>query len=69
MKNKSHKKQKKSFSESMESVSDYVDLLSQIIAEYFNKKYKIEKKVEDIKNITLKTLFNLKKEFIDIYQD
>jgi hypothetical protein len=48
----------------VDNVADYVDLVSQLIVEYFNQRYKIQKKVEDIKRATLQTLFALKIGFI-----
>ena len=48
----------------VETVSDYVDILSQIIVEYVNQKYKIRQKVEDVKQATLNTLYALKRNFI-----
>lgn len=55
---------KSTIGRSVETVSDYVDILSQMIAEYFNQKYKVKKKVEDIKKATMQTLYNLKREFM-----
>lgn len=49
---------------SLDHVSDFVDLISQFISEYFDQKYKIQKKAEDVKRATLKSLYALKKEFI-----
>jgi hypothetical protein len=64
-KNKVIKKiSKKSLGQSVDTVTDYIDLISQMIAEYFSRRYKIEKKVDDIKKATLNTLFSVKKEFI-----
>ena len=44
--------------------TDYLGLLSHFVADYFNQKYKIKKKVEDIKKGFIQSLFNLKKEFM-----
>ncbi|MBW2967628.1 hypothetical protein KY362_04020 [Candidatus Woesearchaeota archaeon] len=65
----SSKKKIQKFSKStagvaVDTVSDYVDIVSQMIAEYFNQRYKITKKVEEIKNATLNTLFSLKRQFV-----
>ena len=48
----------------VDTVSDYVDILSQMVAEYFNQKYKITKKVAEIKTATLNTLYGVKKQFV-----
>jgi hypothetical protein len=48
----------------VDTVSDYVDLASQLVAEYFNQRYKITKKVEDIKKATIGALYALKIGFI-----
>ncbi|MBW2972115.1 hypothetical protein KY359_03690 [Candidatus Woesearchaeota archaeon] len=48
----------------VETVSDYADILSQIMVEYVNQKYKLKKKVEDMKNATLNTLYALKRGFV-----
>ena len=58
------KESKKSKGKTFDTVNDYIDIVSHMIVEYFNKKYKIEKKVEDIKKATMTTLYSLKKEFI-----
>ncbi len=58
------KASKKTLGKSVDSVADYIDLVSQIIAEYFNRRYKIEKKVEDIKKATFHALYSLKREFV-----
>jgi len=55
---------KKTIGKKVDTVADYIDIVAQMIAEYFNRRYKIEKKVEDIKTATLHALFTLKKEFI-----
>jgi hypothetical protein len=55
---------KGSFGKSVDTVADYVDLASQLIVEYFNQRYKIEKKVEDVKRATLNALYALKAAFI-----
>ena len=61
---KKRKTSKGGFAKSADSVADYIDIISQMIAEYFNRRYKIEKRVDDIKRATIRTLFTLKKEFI-----
>ncbi len=48
----------------VETVSDYVDILSQIVVEYVNQRYKVQQKVEDVKQATLNTLYTLKRNFI-----
>ena len=55
---------KATIGQTVETVSDYVDIMSQLVVEYFNQRYKIEKKVEDVKRATLNTLYALKKQFI-----
>ncbi len=55
---------KKTIGKSADTVADYIDLLSQMITEYLNRRYKIERKVEDIKSATIQTLFLFKREFI-----
>lgn len=54
----------KTIGKKVDTVADYIDILAQMIAEYFNSRYKIEKKVEDIKSATLRGLYSLKREFI-----
>ncbi len=49
---------------SVDTVTDYVDLVSQMIAEYLNQRYKVERKVEDIRKATIQTLFLFKREFV-----
>jgi hypothetical protein len=48
----------------VETVSDYADILSQIMVEYINQKYKVKQKVEDIKKATLNTIYALKRGFV-----
>jgi hypothetical protein len=48
----------------VDTVADYADLVSQFVVEYFNQRYKIKKKVEDVKRATIQALYDLKKEFI-----
>ena len=55
---------KKTIGQSVDTVADYIDLMSQLVAEYFNQRYKIKKKVEDIRKATLRSLYALKKEFM-----
>jgi len=55
---------KKTLGKKVDSVADYVDLAAQMIAEYFNQRYKISKKVEDIKIATINALYALKSNFI-----
>ncbi|MEE9525566.1 MAG: hypothetical protein V3V78_03095 [Candidatus Woesearchaeota archaeon] len=45
-------------------VSDYVDLFSQAVAKYFSQKYKVVKKVEDVKKATIQTALNVKKQIM-----
>mgnify|MGYP006289852813 CR=1 FL=1 len=59
-----NKVSKKTFGKKVDTVADYVDIVSQMIAEYFNRRYKIEQRVEDIRRATLRTLYQLKKEFV-----
>ncbi len=55
---------KKTIGKSIDTFADYIDLISQMIAEYFNRRYKIEKKVDDIKKATFHALYSLKREFL-----
>lgn len=55
---------KSSLGTAVDTVTDYVDLASQFIAEYFNQRYKIQKRVEDVKRATLQALYALKVGFI-----
>ncbi len=55
---------RKTVGKKVDTVADYIDILAQMIAEYFDRRYKIKKKVEDIKNTTLRGLYSLKREFI-----
>jgi len=55
---------KKTIGKSVDNVADYVDILSQMVVEYFSRRYKIEKKVDDIKITILKAMYSLKKEFM-----
>jgi hypothetical protein len=55
---------KKTTGKSVDTVADYIDLISQIIVEYIDTRYKVKKKVEDIKKATLNTLYALKKGFV-----
>ena len=55
---------KKTIGKSADTVADYIDLISQMITEYLNQRYKIERKVEDIKTATIQTLFLFKREFV-----
>jgi hypothetical protein len=55
---------KKTTGKSVDTVADYVDLIAQIIVEYIDTRYKVKKKVEDIKKATLNTLYELKKGFV-----
>ena len=48
----------------VDTVSDYVDILSQMVAEYFNQKYKITRKVSDIKKATINTLYSAKRQLV-----
>lgn len=48
----------------VDTVSDFVDILSQMVTEFLNQKYKLKQKVEDVKNATIKTLYHIKKEFL-----
>lgn len=54
----------KTIGKSVDTVTDYVDLVSQMIAEYLNQRYKVERKVEDIRKATIQTLFLFKREFV-----
>ena len=49
----------------VETVADYADLISQFVVEYFNQRYKIKKKVEDVKRATVQALYDLKKGVIN----
>jgi len=55
---------KKTIGKAVDNVNDYVDILSQLVSEYFNQRYKIKKKVSDIRLMIIKSLYLLKKEFI-----
>ncbi|MFH1064393.1 MAG: hypothetical protein V1729_04900 [Candidatus Woesearchaeota archaeon] len=55
---------KKTTGHAVDTVADYVDIMSQMVVEYFNQRYKIQKKVEDVKRATLNALYGLKKEFL-----
>ncbi|RLG15895.1 MAG: hypothetical protein DRN71_00215 [Candidatus Nanohalarchaeota archaeon] len=55
---------KKTIGKSADTVADYIDLLSQMISEYLNQRYKIERKVEDIKSAAIQILFLFKREFV-----
>lgn len=55
---------KKTIGKSVDTVADYVDIVSQMIVEYMNQRYKIEQKVGDIKKATLRSLYALKTNFI-----
>ncbi|MFC1740946.1 hypothetical protein ACFL3V_00215 [Nanoarchaeota archaeon] len=48
----------------VETVADYVDIFSQMVTEYFNQRYKIKKKVEDVKKGIQGALYSLKREFL-----
>jgi len=50
----------KTIGKKVDTVADYIDIVSQMIAEYFNQRYKIKKKVEDIKNGILDSLYQFK---------
>lgn len=64
-KNKTMRKvSKKTIGSKVDTVADYVDILSQMVTEYLNQRYKIEQKVENIKYMTLKTLYDFKKQVI-----
>ncbi len=58
------KASKKTIGRRVDTVADYVDIASQMFAEYLDQRYKIKKKVEDIRKVTIQTLFRLKKEFV-----
>ena len=45
-------------------VADYIDLMSQMVVEYFNQRYKIKKKISDVRDATIAALYGLKKEFV-----
>lgn len=55
---------KKTTGQAVDTVADYIDIISQMVVEYFNQRYKIQKKVEDVKRATLNALFGLKKQFL-----
>jgi len=55
---------KKTTGKSVDTVADYVDLIAQIIVEYIDTRYKVKKRVEDIKKATVNTLYELKKGFV-----
>jgi hypothetical protein len=55
---------KKTIGKTVDTVADYVDLASQLVVEYFNQRYKIEKKVEEVKKAILQALYALKTGFI-----
>ena len=55
---------KKTLGKSVDTVADYVDLLSHMVAEYFNTRYKISKRVDEVRESTLKGLYALKAGFI-----
>ncbi|MDD5086680.1 MAG: hypothetical protein PHV16_02915 [Candidatus Nanoarchaeia archaeon] len=55
---------KKTTGKSVDNVADYIDLIAQIIVEYIDTRYKVKKKVEDIKKATVNTLYTLKKGFV-----
>lgn len=54
----------KTIGHTVDTVADYVDIFSQLVAEYLNQRYKVEKKVEDIRRATKAALYSLKREFI-----
>lgn len=55
---------KSTLNKSVDTVADFTDLFSQMVVEYFNQRYKIEKKLGDVKKGTMNALFGLKKAFI-----
>ena len=55
---------KKTTCKKVDTVADYVDLISQMIVEYIDTRYKIKQRVEDIKKATLNSLYALKTGFI-----
>lgn len=55
---------KKTLGKKVDTVADYIDLAAQMISEYFNQRYKISKRVEDIKAATINALYALKSNFI-----
>ncbi len=55
---------KKTTGKNVDTVADYVDLISQILVEYIDTRYKVKRRVEDIKKVTLNTLYKLKKGFV-----
>ncbi|MBT3464958.1 hypothetical protein HN827_10000 [archaeon] len=48
----------------LDKIYDFFDLLIHLSVDHINQKYKIKKKVEDIREETTKTLYALKREFI-----
>lgn len=55
---------KSTLSKGVDTVADFVDLFSQMVVEYFNQRYKIKKKIEDVRKGVLNALYGLKKAFI-----
>jgi hypothetical protein len=55
---------KNTIGKTVDNVTDYVDLFSQMVVEYFDRRYKIHKKVEDIKKGTIKAMYHFKQQFI-----
>lgn len=51
----------KTLGSKVDTVADFIDLFSQIVVEYFNQRYKISKKIEDIKQGVLDTLYAFKR--------
>jgi len=45
----------------VDTVADFIDLFSQLVVEYFNTRYKISKKIEDIKRGVFNTLYAFKR--------
>ncbi len=61
---RSAKKIAEHFTERVGGVMNHMEFFAQLFVDYLNRRYKIQKRTDEVKNIFLTSLFALKKEFM-----
>lgn len=44
--------------------ADNLDMIAHLVAAYLDERYKIKRKIEDVRNATVQSLFAVKREFV-----